>query len=122
MKCKHYFGFDSQLNVKGILNQNEWDNLRKNEVNSPFAFEKTREEYEDNCEKAESYKEAARIICKELERNNAEKIVSCGVGKGILEWHIKRLCPSLNVGCTDYTQEAIKKVGNISSQLQCFYF
>ena len=84
MRCKHYFGFSEPLKVNKVLDQNEWNKLRVNEVESPFTLEKTLEEYERNCMKSLSYKEMAAILCKEFEKDKTRKIVSCGVGKGIL--------------------------------------
>lgn len=113
MRSKHYFYFGNRLSQTSnkILNQENWDSLRiDGEGGEPFAIEKNVEEYEKNCKNHREYEEVAQIICKELRSNNAQCVISCGVGKGILEWHIKRSMPQLRLECTDYTIKAIERL------------
>lgn len=115
MVGKHYYNFGKDLTKKisgNSLNQGNWDVLRNDEVEGPFSIEKTVESYETNCKKSILYERVAKIIIEELasQKRIDKKVVSCGVGKGILEYHLKNLCPELYVECTDYTEDAIEKL------------
>ena len=116
MVQKHYFFFgETQNKFDGnILNNNNWDVLRTDESDSPFAVEKTVLAYENNCKKMVVYEKVAKIIVSELEKiRDTNTIVSLGSGKGILEWHLKHLKPTWRVECTDYAAKAIEKLKDV---------
>ena len=117
MVQKHYyfFGDEMQKKMKGNeLNEENWNILRNDEVDGLFSIEKDIEAYEANCKKSTSYEAAAKIIVHELEKyESIPRIISLGVGKGILEWHLKNINPSLRVECTDYTAEAIERLKTV---------
>jgi hypothetical protein len=123
---KHYFYFGDRLSKKmdqNRLDQSNWEILRNDNVDGPFALEKSKEQYEENCRKSVSYRETAEVIAAKLKEKQCGKIVSCGVGKGILEWHLKELLPSCIVKCTDYTSEAIEKLKTVfekCDEAMCF--
>lgn len=112
--------------IKGIPFSKEnskesWELLRKKKHNNPYGIEGTVLLYEKNCNKQTEYKKVAAMICRYLK--NSVSIVSCGVGKGMLEWHIKRLLPKSYLCCTDYTAEALvelKKVFVLSDEFKVF--
>lgn len=119
MRCRHYYYFgehfngEFEKNKKGStkkLDKNNWDSLRTDTVESPFTIENTVSDYETNCMNKKDYADIAGLICDYLDKEKASKVVSCGIGKGILEWHIKRLRPQLHMDCTDYTQKALEKL------------
>jgi len=118
MKQKHYYTFDKSIQAKfseNELNRSNWDILRNSEDNGDFSIEKTVEAYEENCRKQSAYADAANIIIDMIKEKDLvpNGIVSVGVGKGILEWHIKQVCPNIRVECTDYTKEALEKLGAV---------
>ena len=123
MKIKHYyfFGDEIQKDLKSDkLNENNWDVLRIHGDNA-FSIENDIREYENNCQQAEEYKKRAETICDILKKNNVNKIVSLGVGKGILEWHIKKQMPNICMICTDYARagvEQLKKVFLTCEEIQ----
>lgn len=112
MKIKHYYSFDEKDSGKkelDELNSSNWDMLRINKEASPFAIEREIGDYEKNCNSCLEYREAAEIICRLWnDYKLGKRLVSLGCGKGIEEWHIKRLMPELYVKCTDYTRESLK--------------
>jgi len=115
MKYKHYACFEKELSknmVGDSLNMKNWKALRISEINSPYTFEKTVENYEKNCIKSISYINIAKIICEILknEKPLSKNVISLGVGKGILEWAIKNICPDIKVTCTDYESETIESL------------
>lgn len=126
MAQEHYYYFGKNLQDKmqgNALDMGNWDILRMDEVDGPFSIEKTIESYEANCMKAESYKDIAEIIVCELKNRDRldRKIVSLGVGKGILEFHLKRICPRLVVECTDYTAGSIEQLKKVFTRMDAGY-
>ena len=117
MVHRHYYYFGSEIQKKMVgdnLNMENWDLLRNDEKEGPFSIEKTVEAYEANCKDSHSYEGAANIITREIGKMGyVSKVVSLGVGKGILEWHLKRLNPELRVECTDYAEESVEKLRKV---------
>ncbi len=118
MKAKHYYLFSDEITDKmsgTSLNEENWDYLRKADNKSVFSLEEDIENYERNCEGRDSYIETASIISEYLNTKEdfSGKIVSLGVGKGILEYHIKKILPNVYIECTDYTKDAIEKLKKV---------
>ena len=107
MKTKHYYYFkDFEFSS---LNKENWDKLRTNNTNDHFSIEKTQNDYEENCERSIEYKKSAQVIVDLLKKYKLDnKLVSLGCGKGILEYHIKKICPYIFMKCTDYTEKGIE--------------
>ena len=96
MKIKHYYSFPKEITNKFVsdsLNESNWDLLRTDSVESPFAIEKDVESFIKNCELRSDYKEHSQLIINTLNKLNwtKKKIISLGAGKGILEYHLKKL-------------------------------
>ena len=126
MKVKHYFAFDKGVSEKfddDTLNENNWDILRTDESERAFALEKDVESYEKNCIAALKYKNAAEKVCSILdsEKISCKKVISLGVGKGILEWHLKKMKPKLVIECTDYTANAIEQLKKVFIDIDSAY-
>lgn len=126
MKMKHYFAFDKSISDKfcdDTLNETNWDILRMNEHENAFSLEKDVESYEKNCKNSPKYKHAAEKICSILDSRKlcSQKIISLGVGKGILEWHLKKLRPELVIECTDYTVNAIEQLKKVFVDMDSAY-
>ena len=123
---KHYYYFGKSIQDKmdgNSLNEKNWEILRNNEADGSFYLEKTVEAYELNCMNAHSYEKMANIIVNEFDRQNykTNKVISLGAGKGVLEWHIKRIKPELQVECTDYTTDAIESLKRVFINLDAGY-
>lgn len=102
--------------IKGIpynakCEKKQWELLRKGTRYREYGIENTIEAYERNCIKKRNYNEAAQIICQYLK--SSTNLVSCGVGKGILEWHIKKINPTIKMCCTEYTSVALTKLEKV---------
>ncbi len=110
MKCKHYYRFSANLS-SNRLDEDSWEILRCADEISPFAIEKTIKDYEENCLSRNDYMMDAQTICDLV--GHYSNIVSLGVGKGILEWHIKRIDNTITVDMTDYTQNALELLENV---------
>lgn len=123
MKIKHFYSFDLNFikNIKSDkLDKSSWEILRADNQNSDFSIEKSREDYIESCENSDDYQKAAKKICHITSLHNWNKIVSLGVGKGILEYHIKKLLPEVEIICTDYTQNSLELLKNVL--LECNNF
>lgn len=109
---EHYNCFSSDLER---LDKNEWEQLRNSteKDEKTYSIEENREDYEKNCERIPVYKEAAELICSILEQENMKSVVSMGCGKGILEWHIKKISSKINVECTDFVESAMEKLKKV---------
>lgn len=93
------------------LNVQDWDNLRESE-DTDFGIETSRDGYIDNCKAKKEYEIYARKIC-ELFQNDRLHIISLGCGKGILEYHIKNLCPEIYLTATDYGEVTINRLKEV---------
>lgn len=113
MATKHYYAFaGSTLTGSSLLSSRNWDALRVDATQEDFSFEATREAYERACAERSDYASAAKSILDLLGRKGLllKPLVSLGAGKGILEWHLKRQAPSLDLMCTDYAPESMQKL------------
>lgn len=118
MKAKHYYRFETEIESKmrsNSLSKYNWDILRVDERDSPFSIENDKESYERSCRNSVSYKNVAQEIINLVKKNDlvCEKIISLGVGKGVLEWHLKNLLPEVSVECTDWAEQAIDKLKKV---------
>jgi len=108
MPTKHYFVFNNFEPISQ-LNKEAWDSLRVGTENPAFQFEATLKEYESNCARRTDCREMAEAIRDAVLSIGAEvsAVVSLGAGKGIVEWHLKKLLPSLPLICTDYAESGV---------------
>ena len=108
MPTKHYFIFNNSEPISH-LNKEAWDSLRVGTENPAFQFEATLEEYESNCARRTDCCEVAKTIRDAILSIGAgvSSVVSLGAGKGIVEWHLKKLLPSLPMICTDYAESGV---------------
>lgn len=124
MRIKHYYCFEKEAWKKmhsNKLNMENWDVLRTYETKGEFSIERTIDDYISNCERKNDYKETAKIISNIIKRNKWKNAVSMGAGKCILEYHIKKLLPELNIECTDYTQKSLALVEKVFINCNGFF-
>lgn len=119
MRCKHYFYFDSciyPIKTSDMIDQNTWNQLRVKTNDNPFAIENSKEQYEINCmsENNKNYSTCADYLCMLFDNNHINNVVSLGVGKGILEWHLKNKRPQMRLTATDYTKDALDRLKKVS--------
>ena len=112
MIIEHYEVFKTQFD-SSELNQKNWDILRTESGESAYAIEDSTKEYERNCKEAVSYEISSKYIADILKKQRCKHVVSLGVGKGILEWHLKKQMPELYIECTDYAESAIEKLKTV---------
>lgn len=108
MKIRHYYFFDREKAMDTLSAEN-WDKLRLDEKPGPFSIERNIDDYERNCTISVGYHEAAEAIVRLWDEYKlGKRLVSFGCGKGIVEWHIKKLMPELYIKCTDYATESLE--------------
>lgn len=116
MKIKHYFAFEEKYSRNDFkkLSAANWDILRTDDVPGPFSIEKEINAFEENCKTVADYRETAEIICGLIkEHKMGNRLVSLGCGKGVAEYHIKKIMPWLHVMCTDYAQKGIEQLAKV---------
>lgn len=108
MKIRHYYFFGREKAMDTLSAEN-WDELRLDEKPGPFSIERNIDDYEKNCTLSVEYYEAAEAIVRLWDEYKlGKRLVSLGCGKGIVEWHIKKLMPELYIKCTDYATESLE--------------
>jgi hypothetical protein len=114
MPTKHYFVFNNFEPISQ-LNKEAWDSLRVGTENPAFQFEATLKEYESNCARRTDCREMAKAIRDAILSIGAgvSSVVSLGAGKGIVEWHLKKLLPSLPMICTDYAESGVASLRHL---------
>ncbi len=119
---KHYYCFNQTEKLVGkYLDVNNWDALRSG-GDASFAIEASREDWENNCRRADQYRSLANRIVKIIPRDH-RRWVSFGIGKGILEWNIMDIDPAITVCGTDYAPESVKILqGYFSDRSEVFCF
>lgn len=119
MKTKHYYLFENKVQTRmrnsKNLDKNNWDILRMDENESPFSIEKNIKSYEENCKRSLDYNKVAKLITSTIKKYNLDdrKIISLGVGKAVLEWHIKNLSPNTIIECSDYTNKSMSQLKRV---------
>ncbi len=124
MKIRHYYGFGNEAakNMKSTkLDVNAWEFLRRNHTGAgDFSIEKTRKAWVQNCMRKSDYQRAAQIICHIIRQHNWESAVSLGVGKGILEYYLKKNIPTLDLKCTDFTPDSLALLTSVFTECDRF--
>lgn len=90
----------------------QWEALRTSKRNKAYCIESDIDSYENNCRHNLESKCVARILDKVLGNRNWH-IVSIGVGKANLEWHLKARNPKLHLFCADYTGQALLELQKV---------
>lgn len=115
MKCKHYCFFGDAVQSKMKSNALECENweLLREEGDENFSIERSVDEYRKNCLKATAYAQSAQLIKGLLTKHKIDRAASMGIGKGVLEWHLKQCMPDLYLIGTDYTKGALQLLRNV---------
>ena len=119
MIIEHYESFRTKLK-SSELNQENWDILRTESTETAYAIEDSIEQYEHNCMESKSYEVSAEKIIDLLKKYDCKHVVGLGSGKGILEWHLKKLMPELYVECTDYAEASVNKLKKVFTECDGF--
>jgi hypothetical protein len=108
---RHYFDFRAERAIVGddLVRPESWDALRMR-TSGPFAAASSREELERTAEELPDIEARATAIDRWLEQNRVGVLASYGVGGGVLEWWLERLCPERRLLLTEYAPETVERL------------
>jgi hypothetical protein len=104
----HWYGFAAgfQTSNAAVLTGADWDRLR--EVDSAFGFGRSREEWVARARSNSELAERAKAIAILLDGWSTRRLVSAGVGTGLLEFLLKSQRPGLVMRCGDWSPESLR--------------
>lgn len=117
-KIKHYINMGGGRTLNGNSKE-QWEALRASKRNKAYCIESDIDSYEENCKQNLESERVAKILDKVLGCRDWH-IVSIGVGKANLEWHLKRLNPKLHLCCADYTGQALLELQKVFTSCDSF--
>ena len=86
---------------------------------SPFSIPAERSQWVRLAAARQDMAERAQAIVSLLKDLNAFRVASVGVGCGWLEWHLKRLLPTLELTCTDYAPATVERLRRVFVECDC---
>lgn len=125
MIIRHYYNFGKDFNnkIKEGMTQDAWEMLRMDSGSKDFGFiEEDREAYVRMCIDNTRCRDMAYEVLNILDSNSiANKVISLGCGKGILEWNLKNIKPELVLECADYTPKSVEYLGKMFPECDKIY-
>jgi hypothetical protein len=105
---KHYYPFSRGSGLQGgsLLSAHAWDQVRLGATEchdlQAFGLPQERAEWVRLCRETESAAAIARSLAALVRQRNYWKVVSVGVGRACVEFHLKLLLPAVELTCTEY--------------------
>ena len=108
---RHHFDFGAERAIVGddLVRPESWDALRM-QTSGPFAAASSREELERTAEELQEIEARGAAIDRWLEQNRVGVLASYGVGGGVLEWWLERLCPERRLLLAEYAPETVDRL------------
>jgi hypothetical protein len=105
----HWYPFQKSTSIQGTVLQSpgNWDAVRLADPASDFGFGRSREEWIARATTSPNLRQRAAVISALLQRLGAQRIVSAGVGVGLLEYLIASSSPGLSWRCGDYASASL---------------
>ena len=115
LTIRHYFDFGDHASAVGrsLCLINSWDTIRLSNNDQGFSIPPEREKWVAKANANQQLVQRAEALVLWLKRLGVRRLTSVGVGTSHLEYHIKRMCPSWNLTCTDYTPLAIGRLREV---------
>lgn len=111
----HYFDFGSEQLRTGheLLGPDAWDAVRETE--GPFGLPRTRAEWEARAADPAAAARAHDIvrIARDL---HVRRLCSYGVGTGVVELHLARAAPDVELVCTDFAPRSVARLEALFSE------
>jgi hypothetical protein len=92
---------------EGLSSSKAWDALRTAEPSGSFGFGRTREDWEHQALDAVELNTRTVALLGMLRKWRCERLVSVGVGTGMLEYLLKRKAPDIRLRCGDYAPTTV---------------
>lgn len=130
LTLRHYYEFKGSRGLAGgsLQSPEAWDELRSDralESSAAFYMPETREEWVALAEQTLPLKAQARALAGLVGARRYAAVVSCGVGRGFLEYHLKSLLPQLPLTCTEYSPQVVARLRKVfpeCDRIECHDF
>jgi hypothetical protein len=116
---RHYYPFGRGTNLAGdnLLSPSAWDQVRMtdNSVNAALGFylPEDRPDWVRVCDESSSAAASAADIAKIVRHGRFTTVLSVGVGRACLEYHLKRLEPAVSLVCTEYSPRVVERLRQV---------
>ncbi len=112
---RHYYAFPPGTAPKGgsLLSPSAWDQVRTaapSETNKDFSFPQSRADWVKLAEASEDARASAATVASLVKRGGYTSILSVGVGRALLEYHLKRSLPQVPLTCTEYAPASVTRL------------
>jgi hypothetical protein len=106
----HWYPFQKSTAIRGAILQSpgNWDAVRLADPGGDFGFGRSREEWIARATASPNLRQRAAVITALLQRLGARRVVSAGVGVGLLEYLIASSMPGLSWRCGDYASVSLE--------------
>ena len=127
---RHYYDFKGSRSLGGgsMQSAQAWDELRSDrglEQSADFYMPAERKAWVQLARQTAGVKNQAHSLAGLITREGFTSLVSCGVGRAILEYHLKLLLPSLALTCTEYSPEVVARLRQVfpeCERIECHDF
>lgn len=127
---RHYYDFKGSRSLGGgsLQSAQAWDELRSDqglEHAADFYMPESREEWAQLARQAAGINAQAHALAGFITRENFSSLVSCGVGRAFLEFHVKQVLPGLKLTCTEYSPQVVARLRRVfpeCDRIECHDF
>jgi hypothetical protein len=115
---RHFYAFPKEVAPlqESLLSPEAWDNVRtKNSggANAEFYLPTDRTAWLQICETSTASHESAAAIRLLIEREGHARIFSAGVGRACVEYHLKKMLPSVSLTCSEFSQVVVERLRGV---------
>jgi hypothetical protein len=115
LTLRHYFDFKGNDSLAGgsLQSPQAWDELRSDrqlELSSAFYMPGNRTEWLELVAQVPDAHSQARAIASLVSEGGYTAVVSCGVGRAFVEYHVKQMRPELALTCTEYSSQTVARL------------
>jgi hypothetical protein len=96
------------LNGSTLQTPTNWDAVRTSAAAGDFGFGASREEWMARAKSSSGMRQRAEIIASWIRLWKTQRVVSVGVGTGLLEFLIAGLLPGVSLRCGDYATVSLE--------------
>lgn len=116
---RHYYAFGRNVSLAGndLLSPSAWEQVRMTEdiedVAPGFYLPKNRDEWLRMCNQSSSAASCAADIAQIVRRGKFTTVFSAGVGRACIEYHLKRMEPTVHLVCTEYSLRVVERLRQV---------
>ena len=118
LTLRHYYHFQGNSTLQGgsLLSPAAWDSLRSvpdSEQSSAFFMPTDRDRWLQLAQETPGLSDQAKEIAALISREGFTSVVSVGVGRALLEYHLKRQLPKLPLICTEFSPQVVERLQHV---------